>query len=422
MEESYKNAVLTSDQQKVIDSLKKGNNIFITGGGGVGKSFILRHIINKYSKSLNIGITSTTGISALNINGITIHSWAGIGLGQLDVRKLFSKVKRNSISTKRWRETDLLILDEISMIDPDLLDKLNTLGKIMRSSSEPFGGIQLIFGGDLLQLSCISNNKFCFESKCWESLNLDVIYLIENIRQEDEIFQRCLNLVRVGIINDFVKNTLKPCIKRKLKPLFGIKPTRLYSHNRDIDYINNKKFNRHVNTLEIPEIFEYNMEIIFKNINESKYKEKYIKNNPAVQNLELCIGCQVVLIFNIDHVNGLVNGSRGIVTNFVNDIPIVKFMNGIEIPITFNTWKLEKMGKEIGSISQIPLRLAYAISIHKSQGMTLDYVTMDLSKIFDYGMGYVALSRAKSLENLSISSINWSRIIAHPIALDFYKK
>jgi len=198
-----------------------------------------------------------------------------------------------------------------------------------------------------------------------------------------------------------------------------IKPTKLYPLNRSVDSVNNRKLEKLINKNGTQ--YEYNIDFV-NNTRRKLDKDSMSKYCLAPETLILTENCQVMLIYNLDHDLGLVNGSRGVVTRFEDDLPVVKFMNGVEKTIDFNTWEITEKDKVIATLSQIPLRLGYAFSIHKSQGCTLDYAIIDLSNIFEYGMGYVALSRVKSLDGLSIKKINWDQIVCHPKAVEFYKK
>lgn len=410
--------ILNNEQNYAYKLILEGKNIFITGGGGVGKTALLNYYITKHRKK-NLGVTSTTGTSAILINGNTIHSYLGLGTGKKSVELLLSNIESNYFLKKRWKTLKILIIDEISMLSADFFDKLESLARLIRKIDKPFGGIQLILSGDFCQLSPIDSKNFCFESLSWNNVIDNVIYLTTIIRQENKEFQNCLSNIRVGKIDETTKNIINKRINAKLENDFGIIPTKLFSKNINVDFTNNS---------ELEKLTKKNKRYIYPmncNFVNPKIIDKYKKNISAVENLELCIGCQVMLIFNMDIKNQLINGSRGVVTDFVFRngyyIPIVRFLNGIEMEIDFNEWKIEEEEKVIGTIKQIPLKLAYAFSIHKSQGSSLDYAIIDLLELFDFGMAYVALSRVRNLEGLSIISINWNKVKANPKAISFYK-
>ena len=409
----------TEMQLKAYNSIKTGKNVFLTGSAGTGKTSVIKSYVNDYSMIRKIAVTSTTGTSALLLGGTTLHSYLKIGLGRENVSKLYKKITSVKGWVKKWKDLSCLIVDEISMLDPILFDKLEQLAKLIRGNSKPFGGIQLVLSGDFLQLPCVGTDKFCFEASSWNQCVQETYVFTEIIRQSDTEFQTCLNSIRFGILNDHVINTLSPRIGAVLTNDFNIKPTKLYSKNLEVDELNDRELDNL--SKDGREFYEYNMEI--KQVNykvSTDFIDKIKKNCNAHENLQLCIGAQVMLLINYDLQIGLCNGSRGIVVDFVNDIPIVKFLNGIEIPVPYFIWDIEDGDELVLRIIQIPLKIAYATTIHKSQGTSLDYVEIDLSDVFDYGQAYVALSRVKKLEGLSIVSIDYDKIVAHPVAVQFY--
>lgn len=415
---------LTPAQQIAYDLLCTTENVMLTGGGGVGKTAVLKEYISKNQFMYTIGVTSTTGASAILINGTTIHSYLGIQLGTLPVEMLYSNINTKRFLKSRWMKLEVLVIDEISMLDAVLFDKLEHLARLLRKSSRPFGGIKLILTGDFCQLSPIgSDKKFCFESESWERCipKKNIIYLTEILRQTNIEFQKCLSEIRLGSVSDSTHELLEARIDVPLENEHNIIPTLLYSTNIMVDNTNEQKF-RYIKSLS-DKTYKYKLST---NLND-KIKDKYIKSVPAMETLELCTGCQVMLTYNLDIEKGLINGSRGIVVRFKMCmeygivIPVVKFINGLEVDITVNQWEIMEDTTILGTITQIPLKLGYAFSIHKSQGCSLDYVHVDLSNLFDYGMAYVALSRVRNLEGLSIgTSIDWANIKANPSAVDFY--
>jgi len=414
-----------------IDSIGRGvyygfeiddNHRFVLG------NFIITHntavvkiFMKGYQNSRRMAVTSTTGTSALLLNGTTVHSYLGIGIGNGTVKSMVDKICSWSWLRKRWNDLECLFIDEISMMDPELFDKLEEIARIVRRNTLPFGGIQIVLSGDFLQLPCVGTDKFCFEAKCWDKCIKRTVYLNEIMRQGDNIFQDVLNKVRIGKIDKQVKAVLNSRIGAKLNNEYGIKPTGLYSHNRDVDLINDEELDNLAE--DGRQFFEYEMEIVvYSNVsNKTAALEKFRKFCMAPETLQLCIGAQVMLLNNLDIPNGLANGSRGVVLGFVSDMPKVRFLNGEERIIDHNIWEVEENGKEILRAKQLPLKVAYAISIHKSQGCSLDYAEIDLSSVFEYGQAYVALSRVKSLEGLSLIDIDYDYIKAHPTATEYYE-
>ena len=405
---------LNHKQTIAFNLLQKGENIFITGPGGVGKSALIKIFKDKCSsKTRNIVVTST---SALILNGTTMHSYLGIRTGTGSIESMVVDIQKKPHVSKKWRTINCLIIDEISMLDPDLFDKIEHMARIIRKNSKPFGGIQLVVSGDFLQLPCVGTNKFCFQAESWSYCLPNTVYLTEIVRQRETDFQKCLNNIRMGLLTSDVRDLITSRVGVSCINKYDIIPTKLYSSNYEVDHINNVELDKLSG--DDRQFYSYDMNII---TSLPKYMiEKTKKNCNAQEELELCVGCQVMLLKNIDIENGLVNGSRGIITEFVCDIPKVMFLNGIETIIDIATWDIMDGNTTIMTIEQIPLKVAYAISIHKSQGCSLDCVEIDLGSIFECGQAYVALSRVKSLKGLSILKVNFDKIRAHPIAVEYY--
>jgi ATP-dependent DNA helicase PIF1 len=418
-------------QNYAITLMDEGHNIFLTGGGGVGKSYVIQKFIERYRADKNkisksLAITSTTGVSAVLIKGKTLHSWAGIGLGKGD---LIEKIKNNNKALSRWLSVKILIIDEISMLNPRLFERLDKVARHFRVPTLPFGGIQLIIVGDFCQLPVVKGDgDFCFDSPSWKECEFKVVNLTQVIRQDNIEFANVLQELRFGNIS---KKTRKLLLERTGKwtretcNKDGIKPTLLYSTNKNVDELNKKELEELIK-LELPyKIYKVKTGIIKSPINMNMNDlinliDYYTKD---VKKIKLAVNAQVMLTKNIDVDNGLANGSRGIITGFKDGqigLPIVKFMNGIEIEIPL--YKSKYNDGEVEFVYEyIPLKLAWATTIHKSQGATLDYVVANLSNIFEYGQAYVALSRAKSLENLYLTGINFNKIMCHPDAKKYYK-
>jgi ATP-dependent DNA helicase PIF1 len=413
------NMILNTKQEEAYEKMKEGKSIFLTGPGGAGKTALIIKFYSEYTRSRNIGLTSTTGTSALIIGGSTLHSFTGIRLGTSSAGVLSMQILKKPHLRKRWKELDTLIIDEVSMLSPDLFDKLEEIARTVRKRTDVFGGLQLILTGDFLQLPCVDSDKFCFDAKTWESCIGDVVYLQEIIRQDNKEFQNILNKVRVGDIDEEVKNLLNSKVKNKLKNDMGILPTKLYPLKASVEEINEMELNK----LNDNKFYGYDMELIVhkETLNKQYTLEKFRKSNVAPENLQLTEGVQVMLTWNLDLHSGLANGSRGVVIGFVEDLPKVRFLNGVERIIDYNVWDVEENGVNTMRAIQVPLRVAYAITIHKCQGATLDYVQVDLKHVFEYGQAYTALSRVKNLEGLSISGLDFAKIKAHPEAVQYYR-
>jgi ATP-dependent DNA helicase PIF1 len=421
---------LTHEQRAVFDALMEGKSMALLGPAGVGKSYLLSVIYTELSqmKLCQVQLCAMTGCAALLIGhkAKTLHSWAGIGLGKEDVATLYSRIVKNGRAKKNWKTTDLLVIDEISMATPDLLDKLSELGKMIRKCSKPFGGIQVLFVGDFYQLPPVSRGEalFAFESDVWKTLDCTMELTIIQ-RQKDPVFQRILMEARVGECSPASCAILEACKKewRYLK----IRPTLIFPRRAEVDQINT------ANLQALQEnVLLYKAKIT---LNRDKTPPTFKEKSEAFQfavsmldadapyqvELELRVGAQVMLTTNLDFDLGLVNGSRGVITELctVTKLPIVEFVNGIKRTISWHEWAID--GYPFATRSQIPLRLSYAITIHKSQGSTLDCALIDIgSNTFEYGQAYVALSRVRSLEGLHIWSLNSAKVRCHPAVAAFY--
>lgn len=299
---------LTPKQKEAWDAMVAGRNIFLTGKGGCGKSFLISLFKKKYGNIKNIAITSTTGVSAIVLGGVTLHSYLGIGLGTGTFEELLDKINKNKKAKQRWQSVHTLFIDEVSMLSPTLFDKLEMIARVLRrpeliaGNVQPFGGIQLILSGDFLQLPVVNgNDEFCFEAESWNKCIDVTINLNKSMRQDgDPQFEKVLDEIRFGNITDEVKELLSSRIGIELKNDFGIKPTRIYTVNRDVDAMNEKELDRLAENN--PDFYEYKMEIYFYDFvpDRESAMEKYRKNSLAPEKLQLCIGAQVMLLYNMD--------------------------------------------------------------------------------------------------------------------------
>ncbi len=409
----YDDIKLNEKQSLAYDLIvNRGKNIFLTGVGGVGKSACIHKIKQDLlSSNKNVAITSTTGVSASLIKGSTLHSYLGIGLGVSSFEKLYKRVSSSGFYTSRWRNIDLLIIDEVSMLSINLFEKLEKIARYIREDIRPFGGIQILLSGDFLQLPTINDDKFLFESELWPKVINEIVLLTEIIRQKDPVFQSILNKIRMGVVDDQVKEIL---LSREIKYISqdGLIPTYILSTNAQVDKVNKKYYDN----LEGPE-FSYKIEYFWKK--KIAYKEKY---EPLIRfplTLNLKVGCQVMHLVNN---GGLVNGSRGIVKSFKDGYPIVLFKNGVEKMILPEILDIEENDDVIMSYKQLPLKVAFSATCHKLQGSTLDIARIDFKRIFECGQLYVALSRVTSLEGLYLRNVDFNKIKTNPKAVAFYKK
>ena len=408
--------VLDIHQQEAFDAMISRKNVFITSPAGCGKTAIIKKFYNEYKNDRKIVVTSTTGTSAILIGGVTLHSYLGIGLGQADVDNLYSRIMTMKFYRDRWLLLDTLIIDEVSMLSPVLFDKLEQLGRKIRRNFRPFGGIQIVLSGDFLQLPCVGESSFCFESTSWGTVIHKTIYLHKIHRQTDKIFQQILNEARVGELSMESINILKTCEDKKVDTL-DILPTKIYAVNSSVDFENQKALDElHQKDHDLV-FYEYERKI---NINKKNYKLNE-KNIAMPETLQLCKGAQVMLLYNMDLSKSLANGSRGVVIDFNKDLPIVRFMNGLEMTIDYYSQTIEENDEKVYTIKQIPLKVAFACSIHKLQGQTLDYVNIDFSNVFETGQSYVALSRVKSLNGLIVNNFDESYVFANEKCKLYYE-
>jgi ATP-dependent DNA helicase PIF1 len=427
---SLTNIILSPEQQIAFDRFLNGDNLFICGPGGTGKSVLVKLIYqHAITQGRDIQVCALTGCAAilLQSDARTIHSWSGIGIANAPIPDIVKKISESNYYKGVWEQIEILIIDEVSMMSCKIFDLLNAIGQVIRNDQRPFGGIQVIFCGDFNQLPPVATStdpdtaKFCFESKDWDLTFDSNIELKHIFRQNDPTYIGILNEIRLGTISKDSQLTLMNCIKKKVPADFPIKPTKLYPNRGKVDAINNWKLNKlDGNEFIFEQIKHYDLKmnakeraIKFKNRNRNPLDEiKYLESNlMCVDKLSLKVGAQVMCIINIDN---LCNGSQGVITGFSIDkgLPIVKFTNGVEKTMDFFIWKSEFL-PDVG-ISQIPLILSWALTIHKSQGMSLDMAEIDIgSSIFECGQTYVALSRVKSLDGLYLKSFDPKKVLVN---------
>jgi ATP-dependent DNA helicase PIF1 len=397
-------------QTDALDLLKMGKNIFLTGAAGAGKTYLLNKYIN-YLRYNNVGVavTASTGIAATHLQGSTIHSWSGIGVKDNLVAKDFENLLKDKRIKRNYKKTKVLIIDEISMLHAYQLDMVDSIARHILNSEKTFGGIQLVLCGDFFQLPPvgpgIQEKLFAFESLAWKSGDINVCYLQEQHRQVNDPLVDVLNEIRSGTAGESTKIPLRTRYKKE--PQGPTKATKLYSRNMNVDTINERELE---NIQGKEKIFTMEAEGISALVAGMK------KSCLAPEQLKLKIGAEVMFVKN-DILGRYVNGTRSVVIGFdrgSNGWPIVKTYDNEIITVTPDEWKSEENGIVHATIRQVPLRLAWAITIHKSQGMTLDAAEIDLGDAFEPGMGYVALSRVRSLNGLKLMNLNEMALKVHP--------
>ena len=379
--------------------LKSGRNVFLTGSAGTGKTFLLNQFIAWLKKNkIPAGITASTGIASTHLNGWTIHSWTGIGIKDKMDEKELKRLSKNEDRRDRLKKAKVLVIDEISMLDADRLDLVDKVCRYIKNPFLPFGGLQVVMCGDFFQLPPVDREKeprFAYEASVWEKTDINVCYLDKKYRQSDLDFCRMLDKIRANEAGkeelDFFRSRIG---SRFTNP---IKPVRLYSHNSDVDAINDR---------ELAKLSGKANEYQMSTRGPKELVNMLKKSCLARERLELKIGAIVMFIKN-NREQGYVNGTLGIVAGFDEEgSPLIKTGNNRRITAGYSTWSIEEDGEVLAGISQLPLRLAWAITVHKSQGMSLDAAEMDLSRSFERGMGYVALSRVRELSGIKLLGIN----------------
>ncbi|MEK7604634.1 MAG: helix-turn-helix domain-containing protein [Patescibacteria group bacterium] len=398
-------------QGEALTILKTGANVFLTGEPGSGKT----HTINEFvawlrSCGVEPSITAATGIAATHVAGMTLHAWSGIGISESLSRADIDRIASKEHVARRILKAKVLIIEEISMLSAATFEMADAICREVRRSEAPFGGLTVILVGDFFQLPPVSRNRdvlFAYQSKVWKELNPLVAYLTEQYRQDDSDFLDVLSAIRSGEIEELHREQL---IARDTAPA-TLPPDipKLFSHNADVDRINAAEL------AKLPgKSFTFRM--------SSKGKDTLVEGlkrgclSPEV--LELKEGAAVMFTKNSPQ-GKFVNGTLGVVVGVDTEgVPVVKTKDGQKVTAEPMEWQLEEQGKVKASIAQVPLRLAYAMTVHKSQGMSMDAAIMDLSKAFEYGQGYVALSRVRRFAGVYLTGLNQRALEVHPEILE----
>ena len=424
--EELEQSVENEEYQKVLTLLLNGENVFLTGYAGTGKSYILNKLKEKFKKKLTI--TSTTGIAAVNVKGQTIHSWAGVGLCKNPVNKTIDKIKTRPSVLKQILNCKILAVDEISMLNTETFEYIDQVLKTIRDSFKPFGGIQVIFIGDFYQLPPVETENaiersFCFESPLWKDFNLKNVVLKRNYRQSEEKFIKALNDMRINSLNNGDIELLKS--RETNLDTFETDILHIFSTNEEANRYNEAKFNminEPVRIFEAEDGIYRGSKPIYDGFteNENYVLEIFGKNCRAEKQIALKLGARVMLLVNMDFNKGLINGSCGKIIEFKENTITVKFDNGVTSSIPKHKFEYYYHDKIAAERTQYPLRLAYGITIHKSQGMTLDKLVVDCSRIFERGQVYVAMSRVRTIDGLYIKSFSKDKVMVDEKVAKFY--
>ncbi len=398
-------------QDEALAIMESGQSVLLTGAAGTGKTYVLNAFIKRAKKrGKSIAVTATTGLAATHLNGTTIHAWSGIGVHDAIDKHMIAKISKSR--QELIKKADVLIIDEISMLHDFRLDMVEEILRAVRGGEEPFGGMQVILCGDFFQLPPVNRRdskqgSFVISSSVWQKNVFDVCYLEKQYRQtNDQLYTDILNGIRAGFLTRAQLDALQARSGVVDDP-FATK-TRLLTVNVDVDTVNHEQ----LDGLD-GELHQYEMETH----GSKQYVEQLMRSCLAPEILKLKLGAQVMCIKNSPD-RKYANGSLGAIVGFEQgtDYPVVQLATGREVVITEDTWELMDGDKRRAQISQLPLRLAWAITVHKSQGMTLDAARIDLSRAFVEGMGYVALSRVRSLKHLMLDGLNGMALRVSPLA------
>ncbi|MFZ2621288.1 MAG: AAA family ATPase [Minisyncoccia bacterium] len=404
-------------QSQALDILKMGKNVFITGPAGSGKTHVINEYVNYLKKhAVDVAVTASTGIAATHIGGMTIHSWSGLGIRDTLTDYDIEDLMERQYLYKRFERTKVLIIDEVSMLHHFRLDMIEWICRQMKRSEKPFGGMQIILCGDFFQLPPVTRgdvleSEFAYKAESFLASKFTICHLSEQYRQKDNVYLSILNQIRENKVSPKTIELLKARFNKD--PDTGGESTRLYTHNIDVDIVNKK----HLDLIS-GETKSYSM----SSKGSSGLTLSLKKSCLSPETLELKKGARVMFTKNHSE-GGYVNGTLGVVSDFNSyGDPIVRTNSGMTFSVQPQSWKIEEEGKVKAEISQLPLRLAWAITVHKSQGMSLDAMEVDLSKSFVKGMGYVALSRVRSLSGMKLLGFNDMSLEVDPEVLDMDKK
>lgn len=413
------------DLKKIDDFIRNGDNVFVTGFAGTGKSYILNKLKEKYKKKLTI--TSTTGIAAVNVKGQTLHSWAGVGLCRNPINVTVDKIRQRPTQFRQIVGCKILAIDEISMLNVETFQYVNEVLKQVRENDKPFGGIQVLFIGDFFQLPPVEQGesferRYCFETELWDELELKNVVLKRNFRQNEEDFIKALSDMRINRLTEEDIDLLETrCVDEDDGEILHI-----FSTNEEANRYNAVKFN----AINEPVINFVAKDGVYRGKNlvyegfmprEEMILDIFNKNCRADREIFLKKGCRVMLLVNMDFDRGLINGSCGVIHGFNDETINITFDNGVNTNIPMHEFEYYYNDKVVALRQQYPLKLAYGITIHKSQGMTLDKLVVDCKRVFECGQVYVAMSRVKTLGGLYLRHFEPTQVLADNKVARFYR-
>lgn len=417
-------------QSQALSVLKTGVNVFLTGEPGSGKTHtVYEYISYLRNQGVEVAVTASTGIAATHIGGMTIHSWSGIGVKtKLEKRDLDYVAKNKHIST-RVKRARVLVIEEISMLSGVTLSLIDSVCRKIKQNNEPFGGIQIVCVGDFFQLPPIikqessplsgrqltllkelashGSSRFAYGAKSWDELQPTICYLTEQHRQDDSLYLSILTAIRKG---EFDHTHLKTLEQRKIEPLKAPRSVpKLYSHNTDVDQVNEGILQKISLPSRTYRMFSHGPQPLVSSLQKSCL---------SPERLCLKVGAAVMFTKN-NQKEGFINGTLGEVVAFdtKSGFPYVRIRNGRQLLVEPMEWVMEENGETHAKIIQVPLRLAWAITVHKSQGMSFDEALIDLTRVFEFGQGYVALSRIRRLSGLYLLGYNERAFHVHPDVL-----
>ena len=417
---------LNEDQTNAMEIVKSGKNITILGNGGVGKSYLIGKIKEYFStNNIEYGITATTGTAAILIGGRTLHSFMGIGIGKGSPEDLIKRIYRIDGLFGQLLDLKALIIDEASMMSDVLFDTVARIFSLIHKMPEkPFGNVQIILVGDFCQLKPVEGD-YCFKANLWDLCDFNICMLKKNMRiKNDETFRLVVDRLRWGKCNQSDFEYLEKLKNTQFDSNSDIIPTRLFPKNKNVDQINTIELDKLVKLGNETKV--YPVKYTSGNSLKMKASSTYVSSQKIPESVKLTLGSQVMVTRNIDPCMGIVNGTRGVVTSFGLDFVMIKLVSGQEYPVTYFHVKpemFERFPDKLIDFKYMPLSLSWAMSIHKSQGTTLDCMEVDLgSDIFSHGQAYVGLSRATSSSAVRIVKLDKRSFSANKEVLEFYKK